>query len=196
MSIVRRGDGSLVFYHAVPLEQPAMDEIASWGRPAALVVGHDQHAVDAAPFAERLGLRMFGPARNLERLRARGLDVEPLEAIEPDRDVTFSQVDGTRTGDAFAIVRSGANATLLFADCVQNNSPDGVNVLFRLLGFTGGPRVAPPFRFLYTTDRQALATHLGRLADTTGLARLVPFHGDVIDVDPAAALRTVAASLG
>jgi hypothetical protein len=71
-----------------------------------------------------------------------------------------------------------------------------VNVLFRLLGFTGGPRVAPPFRLLYTTNRQALGAHLGRLAETAGLARLVPFHGDVIDVDPAAALRTVAGSLG
>src|SRR5262245_28064807 len=75
MSIVRRTDGSLVFYHAVPLEQSAMAEIVAWGRPATLVLGHDQHAVDAEPFATRLGLRMFGPARNLKRLRSRGLDV-------------------------------------------------------------------------------------------------------------------------
>jgi hypothetical protein len=196
MSIVRRADGSLVFYHAVPLEESAMAEIVAWGRPTTLVLGHDQHAVDAEPFAARLGLRVFGPARNLKRLRARGLDAAPLEEIERDPDVAFDQVDGTRTGDAFGTVRSGDRVSFLFADCIQNNPPDGVNVLFRWLGFTGGPRVSPPFRLLFTTDRQALATHLRRLADTSGLVRFAPFHGKVIDVDPAAALRTVAASVG
>ena len=195
MSIVRRADGSLVFYHAVPLEEPAMAELASWGRPDALVLGHDQHAVDAAPFAQRLGLRMFGPARNLKRLRAKGLDVAPLEEMSPDPSVEFGQVDGTRTGDAFGTVRSGSSVSLLFADCVQNNPGDGVNILFRLLGFTGGPRVSPPFRLLYTTDRVALAAHLRRLAETNGLTRLIPFHGNAIEVDPVAALRTVAASM-
>ena len=196
MSIVRRSDGSLVFYHAVPLEEPAMAELASWGRPDALVLGHDQHAVDAQPFAQRLGLRIFGPARNLKRLRARGLDVAPLDEMPSDPSVEFGQVDGTRTGDAFGTVRSGARVSLLFADCIQNNPGDGVNVLFKLLGFTGGPRVSPPFRLLFTTDRGALAAHLRRLAETNGLTRLIPFHGNAIDVEPAAAMQTVAASLG
>lgn len=54
MAVVRRADGTLLFFHAMPLADAAMAEIAAWGRPTMLVLGHDQHAIDAGPFAKRL----------------------------------------------------------------------------------------------------------------------------------------------
>src|SRR3954467_1700297 len=47
MVIARKGDGSLVFFHAIPLDDKTLEEVRSLGKPAYLVLGHHQHAIDA-----------------------------------------------------------------------------------------------------------------------------------------------------
>jgi hypothetical protein len=177
----------------MPLVEEAMAEVAAWGRPEVLVLGHDQHAIDAAPFARRLGLTIYGPGPNLPKLRARGLTVAgPLADLPPDAGVRFEEMEGTKTGEAVGIVTSGGRVTLLFADCCQNNPPDGMWLPLRMLGFSGGPKVVPVFRCLFMSDRKRLSAHLERLAALPGLVRVVPFHGCVIDEEPAAALGRAA----
>lgn len=193
MAVVRREDGTLLFFHAMPLEDAAMAEIAAWGRPTTLVLGHDQHAIDADPFAKRLGLAIYGPGPNLDKLRARGLEIAgSLADLPADPNIRFEEVEGTKTGEAVGVVASGDRVSLLFADCCQNSPPDGMMFPLRALGFAGGPKVVPMFRFLFMSDRARLRAHLERLAALPGLARLVPFHGSVVDVEPSAALRKAA----
>lgn len=193
MAVVRREDGTLLFFHAMPLEDAAMAEIAAWGRPTTLVLGHDQHAIDADPFAKRLGLAIYGPGPNLDKLRARGLDIAgSLADLPADPNIRFEEVEGTRTGEAVGVVTSDDRVSLLFADCCQNSPPDGMMFPLRVLGFAGGPKVVPMFRFLFMRDRARLRAHLERLAALPGLARLVPFHGNLVDVEPTAALRKAA----
>lgn len=194
MAVVRREDGSLLFFHAMPLDEAAMAGLLEWGRPGALVLGHDQHAIDAAPFAERLGLAIYGPGPNLDKLRARGLPMAgSLADLPVDPNVRFEEVEGTRTGEAVGIVTSGDRVSLLFADCCQNSPPEGMLLPLRMLGFAGGPKVVPVFRFLFMNDRARLRAHLERLAALPGLVRLVPFHGALVEDEPAAALRKAAA---
>lgn len=193
MAIVRRADGSLLFFHAMPLEAAVLDEVTAWGRPAALVLGHDQHAIDAEPFAKRLALPIFGPGPNLAQLRARGLEIAgSVGELPADPHIRFEEIEGARTGEAVGIVSAGGRTSLLFADCCQNNPAEGMMLALRMFGFAGGPKVVPAFRLLFMSDRTRLAAHLARLAALPGLARLVPFHGTVVDVDPAAALRKAA----
>src|SRR5687768_2582252 len=71
MAIVKRSDGTLLFFHAVPVDDASLAEILAWGKPKALVIGHDKHGVDAAPFAQKLGLKIYGPRLQEKRLRAR-----------------------------------------------------------------------------------------------------------------------------
>lgn len=195
MAIVRRADGSLLFFHAIPLAEQAMAEVEAWGRPGALVLGHDQHAIDAEPFAARLGLPVFGPGPNLPKLRARGLEIAgSLADLPPDPSVRFEEMDGTRTGEAVGIVTTGGRLSLLFADCCQNSRPSGMALPLRWLGFAGGPKVVPVFRWVFTTDRARLGAHLPRLAALPGLARLVPFHGGIVTENPAEALRQAAST--
>lgn len=61
MTVIRRANGTLWFYHAVPLREPELQEVLAWGRPEALIVGHAEHGSDAVPFAERLGVKIYGP---------------------------------------------------------------------------------------------------------------------------------------
>jgi hypothetical protein len=194
MTIVRRRGGTLIFYHAIPLAEPALAEVLAWGRPAELVVSHAGHGLDATPFARRLGLEIFGPRGDEARLRARFDLAGTLEDLPEDPDFAFVPVAGTRAGEPVLQVRSGGRVSLAFSDAIQAHG-DGRPLLFRLLGFQGEARVVPLFRLLFTRDRAALKAHLARLAETPGLARLIPCHGDVVEQDAAGALRRAAAAL-
>jgi len=195
MSIVRRSDGSLLFFHAIPLDEMTLAEVRAWGQPAVLVVPHDQHTVDARAFAERLALRVFGPTLNEKKLRTRVDLAGTLDQLEADPCVTFESLAGTKTGEAVGIVRSGERVSLLFADAVQAIPKETLPMVFRLFGMGGGPKVTPPFKFRFVNDRRALRSHLERLSDLPGLTRLLPCHGALTTVDAAETLKCVAAAL-
>jgi hypothetical protein len=194
MAMVRRRDGTLVFFHAIPLEERALGEVLAWGRPAQLVVAHASHGLDATPFAKRLGLSIHGPRADQARLRARFELAGFLEDLPEDPDVAFESVEGSRSGEPVEVVRSDGRVSLVFSDAIQAHG-DGQSLVFRLLGFAGEAKVVPLFRLLFTRDRAALKAHLARLAETPGLARLVPCHGAVVEQDAAGALRRAAAAL-
>jgi hypothetical protein len=197
MCIVRRSDGTLLFFHAIPLEEGALANVNALGRPALLVVGHDQHCIDARPFAERLGLRVYGPKERAARLRERVELAGTFEDLPPDPAVSVVSVPGSRLADAVAVVRSGGGSrvSLLFSDVVQNSPPNGLHWAFRVLGFSGGPKVVPAYRLLFMRDREALRSGLAEWARLPGLARLVPCHGNVVSEGAAAALAAAAAAL-
>jgi hypothetical protein len=194
MSIVRRSDGSLVFYHPVPLEERALAEVLAWGRPAQLVVAHAAHGIDATPFAKKLGIGIYGPRADEARLRARFTLAGFLEDLPRDPDVSFESVEGSRYGEPVEIVRSGGKVSLVFSDAIQAHG-DAPPAIFRLIGFKGPPRVVPMFRLFFTRDRAELKAYLARLAELPGLARLVPCHGYIEEQDAAGALRRAAAAL-
>jgi hypothetical protein len=194
MAIVRRRDGTLVFYHPVPLDEPTLAEVLAWGRPAELVVAHAEHGLDATPFAKKLGVKIYGPRADEVRLRARFDLAGFLEDLPKDPDVSFESVAGSKSGEPVEVVRSGDRVSLVFSDAIQAHG-QSQPLPFRLLGFKGGPRVIPLFRLLFTRDRAALKAHLARLAETPGLVRLIPCHGFIEEQDAAGALRRAAAAL-
>ena len=194
MSIVRRADGTLVFFHAIPLEEPALAEVLAWGRPADLVIAHAGHGIDAAAFSERLGLGIYGPRAGERRMRARWDLAGFLEDLPADPAVRFEPFEGTKAGDPVEIVRSGGRVSLVFSDVIQAHG-DRQALFFRLLGFKGEAKVVPMFRLFFMSDRTALKAHLLRLAALPGLTRLIPCHGAVVEQDAAGALRLAAEGL-
>ena len=195
MSIVRLADGRLVFHNAIPLDDSTLARVVAWGRPSVLIVPMHLHAMDAPAFRERLGLAVYTSALDLERVRAL-LPVEgSLEALPLDESVHREPLAGTKLGEAAYVVRSGPRASLLFCDAVHASLPGtGINgFIFRRMGFTGPDLRSPPaYRMRAVSDRPALKRDLLRLADTPGLARIVPSHGRVMTEEPAAALRAAA----
>ncbi len=129
MFIIKRADGSLMFYGmAIPLEETALAEVTAWGRPAILLVTHDQHMIDARPFAEKLGLRVYGPKPCEAKMRARAEIAGLLEDAPGDPTVEIVAVDGAKTGEPAVIVRSsgGQRVSLLVSDVIQNNPKGSV----------------------------------------------------------------------
>ncbi len=198
MSIVRRPDGTLLFFNAVPVGDATLAEILALGAPRDLVVPQHLHAMDAHAFRAKLKLLAFTPAASRARVAARVHVDGTLDRLRADSAVTVGSVAGFRTGEAYLLVRSGPRTSLVVADVVLNvpHGPGLPGLLFRLLGFTGDrPALPAPVRLRVLRDRGALREQLELLAATPGLARIVPTHGAIVDRDPAGALRAIAASL-
>lgn len=198
MFIIKRSDGSLMFYAAaIPLDDPALTEVTAWGRPAILLVPHDQHMIDARAFAEKLGLRVYGPKACEAKMRARTEIAGTIEDIPPDPNVEVVAVAGAKTGEAAVLVRSagGQRASLLLADAIMNNPKSSVGMLPRLMGFAGGPKVVPVFKMMFLKDKAALKQQLHAWAELPGLTRVMVCHGDTISDGAGAALKAAAAAL-
>jgi hypothetical protein len=196
MSIIKRADGTLVFYQAIPLDDASLAEVKAWGKPAVLVVPHDQHGLDARAFAEKLGVKIYGPKRNEAKMRAKFELAGTIEDLPKDPAVTFESMDGTKTGEPVAIVRSGSGrVSLIFADAYMATPSEGTAFLIRLAGFAGGPKVVPMFRMFFLKDKKALRSHFERLASLPGLAHLIPCHGVIESKDAPGTLRSVAGTL-
>jgi hypothetical protein len=195
MCIVRRSDGDLLFFHAVPLAEPALAQVLALGKPRYLVVGHHQHATDAHGFSERLGVKIFGPKLDDPGLRARCDPAGSFADVPPDPSFTLESLPGSKLGEALMVVNSGEHKSALFCDAIQNNPPEQTVLPFRLLGFAGGPKMPPIYRWMYLEDRAAMRAAFERLAALPGLQRLVPCHGRIVATDAAQSLRAVAQAL-
>lgn len=198
MSMVKRSDGKILFYHAIPLEDSLLDEIRAWGTPAYLVVGHNNHMVDAHAFREKLGLKLYGPVECAKEISARTTLDGTFEEIPGDLNVIVKSVPGTKFGEPVAIVTSGegARVSLLFCDAIQNNEKSHMPLVFRMIGFASEhPKVVPLFRLLFVKNKIALKQALLQYAETKNLSRIIPFHGAIAETNPAEALRSAANKL-
>jgi hypothetical protein len=198
MFIVKRSDGSLMFYgSAVPLEDALLAEVTAWGHPSILLVPHDQHMIDARAFSEKLGLRVYGPKACEAKMRERAEIAGMVEDIPADPWAEVVAVTGAKTGEPAVIVKSsnGQRVSVLIADAIQNNPRGSVGWLPRLMGFAGGPKVVPVFKMMFIKDKAALKRQLNEWADLPGLVRVAPCHGDAVTNGAGASLKEAAASL-
>jgi hypothetical protein len=197
MAVARLGDGRLVIYNAIALDEPEMTELERWGRPAFLVVPSGGHRNDAKIWKQRYPeLKVIAPAGAKPR-------VEEVVAVDDTRgdfgdpSVLFVAPDCTEARDCLLEVHSTRGVTVVINDLVVNMPhQSGVGgFIFRLLGFTGPlPKVAPIPRMMLVKDRAGLKALLEELAAKKDLVRVVVSHGRVIEQDPAAALRAAAAT--
>jgi len=196
MSIIRRSDGTLLFFNAIPLEDAALAEVTSWGKPSTLIVPHDAHMIDAHAFAEKLGLAVYGPKECEAKVRAKAPMAGTLEALPVDPAVRIEPVVGVKNGEPALFVTSGAGkVSLLVSDVIMNNRKDQVGLFPRLMGFAGSMKIVPVFRMMFMGDKAGLRAQIERWATLPGLTRLMPCHGDTVASGVAEGLRAAAATL-
>lgn len=198
MTVVRLGNGRLVVWSAIALAEAAMATLEATGRPAFLVVPNDHHRLDAAAWKARFPeLQVVAP----EGARDKVAEAVPVDTTAPsfgDPDVEFLTVPGTRDHEAALVVRRAGGTTLVLNDIVGNiRDEKGIGGwLLRRMGFAGDEAHVPaPVQRMLVKDREALRLQLARWAEIETLRRIVVSHGDVIEDDPRAALRELAASL-
>jgi hypothetical protein len=198
MTLVRLRDGALLVFSAIALDEDEMRAIEDFGRPAFLIVPNDHHRMDAKIWKERYpAIRVVAPEGAREAVE----EAVPVDAIEGDfgdPDVRFVTVPGTGKRESALEVRGADGLTLVLNDIVGNIRDEHSlgGWLLRRMGFAGDtPHVPGPVKFAMVADKAALGAQLRRWADLPALRRILVSHGAMIDEDPAAALRELAAAL-
>jgi hypothetical protein len=199
MTLARLEDGRVVIHSAIALEDEAMAEIEAWGRPSILLVPNAFHRLDAPAYRSRYHeLEVYCPKggrRKIEEVIEVNGTFEDLGDLP---GLGWEYLEGIGKGEAVFSVASDSGVTLVINDAVFN-MPHGKGVagfIFRYLTqSTGGPRVTRIFKFFGVKDREALRSHLERLAETPDLERIIVSHHRMISDDPAGALRQAAATL-
>src|SRR5687768_14334418 len=198
MTVVRLGDGRLVVYSAIALDEESMKRLEAFGRPAFLIVPNDHHRLDAGSWKTRYPqMKVIAP----EAARAKVAKAVPVDATGADFDdpsVRLIAVAGTGARELALEIASPAGTTLVVNDIIGNiRDASGVGGWFlRLMRFAGdAPHVPRPVKAVMVSNKPALAAQFRRWADLPSLRRILVSHGSAIEEDPRGALNALAASL-
>jgi hypothetical protein len=195
MSIVKLSNGELVFFNAMPVADEVLEEIRAWGKPSHLLVPHHAHMIDAHSFMDRLSVKLFGPKECRDKIARRAELAGTFEDLPRDSSFDIETLPGINLGEPVIRVTSENRTSLLFGDAVQNSPKATVPLMFRMMGFSGGPKMVPVFKLMFVTDKRALRAKLESLADLPNVSRVVPSHGEIVASDATTALKTVAAGV-
>lgn len=193
MTLVKRPDGALLFFNAIPVPDSTLAQIRALGRPAQLIIPNRYHSLDAAAFVEKLGVVAYAPVIDVAKVSER-VACQPMTSLPLDASLKWFAVEGFSTHETVLLSRT----TLIIADLVTNvahtfNIP---GLMMRLIGFTGPQPILPgPVRKRVGRNFPAVKALLEQLAAIKGLSRIVPTHGAVFEGDAPAALRAIANSL-
>jgi hypothetical protein len=198
MTIVRLEDGRLVIFSAVALDEPEMQAIETFGRPAFLIVPSDIHRTDARIWKDRYpDIFVVAPAGAREKVE----EVVPVNATHAelrDRRVRYLTVPGTEEREAALIVQTSSGTTLVLNDLIWNvqDRPGLSGWVFKALHFTGPePQIASVIRMHTIKDRRAVSSQLESWSHLRGLNRIIVSHGEILRGDPSGLLRNLAQSL-
>jgi hypothetical protein len=192
MTVLKRADGTLLFYNAIPVSEEMLAQVRALGTPAQLIIPNQYHALDAAAFTHRLGLTAFAPAVAVDKL-APQLKCRPVTELPLEPSLRLFTVDGFTTHEAILVV----GKTLIVADLITNapHEPGLAGLMMRLVGFTGPqPRLPFPVRKRVGGDLAAVRALMTELAGLEGLARIIPSHGGIVETNAPEVLKAVASS--
>ncbi|CAN5512370.1 hypothetical protein BH11MYX1_BH11MYX1_12540 [soil metagenome] len=197
MAIAKLADGGLVIHSAIALNEAEMAKLDALGPVKFIVVPNGYHRLDCRAYAARYPqAHVLAPPGAKTRVAQAAPQVGDLSELS-DPDVKLTTVAGTRDGEVLMIVTSGDRTSLVFTDTVFN-MPHGHGlkgfVLQHLTQSSGGPKVSRLARWFIIKDKPAFAAQLDALAAQQPVRVLVAHH-EMITIDPAGCLRTIAASV-
>jgi hypothetical protein len=192
------GDGSLAVHSAVCCNPETVASIEALGPVRWIIVPSGHHRMDApawkARFPEARVVAM--PVSHARVGQVVGVDGD--YGALPGGDVTWQPLDGVPSEGVFLHRAPDGAVSAIFNDAFMNlpaSLPGFKGWIVKVMGSTGGPKVTRTAKYFIVKDRPAYAAHLRRLADTPGLARVIPGHGDIVATDAPAALRRAADGL-
>ncbi len=194
MTVARTGSGDLVIFSAIALDEPNMAELESFGRPAYLVVPSERHRLDAPAYLKRYpNLQVIGPRAGAKKIS----EVARVDTSTPDfGDSSIRYVE--IAGDSALEVQGADGLTIIVNDLIGDiHGESGVGGwLLRVMGFAGeDPQVPGPVKLTLGKLKIEVAQQFRRWSERADLRRIMVSHGDTIETDPRATLRTLAASL-
>lgn len=198
MTIVRLGDGRLVVYSAIALDEAQMHELEGFGEVAYLVVPNGLHRMDVKAWKARFPLALVvapeGAREKVEELVP--VDLTTVDFGDPS--VSYVTVPGTAEREAALVVLTKSGTTLVLNDLIftlANRKGIG-GWLWKTVGMTSDHAHVPPLVKVRLVEDEAAVKHqLERWARIPSLNRIIVSHGAIIDTEPKRVLGSVAQSL-
>lgn len=200
MTVVRRGDGSLLLHSPIALDDARQRQLESLGPIAVLVVPNAGHRLDAPAYKARYkDVVTFCPRGGRAKVAERVSVDGTYEDYADDGVLRLETLDGVGEQEGAMIVRSSDGVSVVLNDVVMNmdKKRDLLGYFFTtVMGSAPGPRVSRLVRAWYVEDQPSLRAHLERLAALPALQRLIVSHEKMTSGPAAAAvLREAAAYL-
>lgn len=195
MTVYRAASGELVLYSVVAMTDEGMRALEALGRPAAMVIPHRRHQMDAPFYKARYpALRVLAPDPSMVRALSVDGGLDALSAYGVDARV----VPGNTYGDVAMRLPLDHGAALAVCETLTNVRPTGVlGLLFRALGPPGGGfGVARAVRLREIRNAPRLRAWLHDQANLGDVRMLLFGHGDAITADAAGALHAAASRVG
>lgn len=180
MTIVKRGDGGLIFHNPIALDDDEMREVEAFGKPAFVVVPNSFHRMDSIIYKQRYpGASVLCPQTARKRVSQVVEVAGHMGEMPKDDIVEMFHLRGMKEREGAITVRSNGKSAVVFNDAVLNLPAGGgvTNWFMAPVGTLSVPRFA---RWMMMKDGAELKQHLQELAATPGLAHVVPGHGDVL----------------
>ena len=197
MTVVGLPGKRTAIWSPVALVEPDMKRIEALGTPAFLIIPNPAHRLDARPFRARYPQAkvITAPAA-----RTRVAEAVPVDDVNADlgTDIELVTVAGVDQLELAMLVRSERGLSLLTNDFIGNvGHPKGSGawIMARLMGYGPTPRIPRVARRMFIKQPEALAAQMEQWAAIPDLKRVIPSHGDIIDEDAPAVLRSLAKSL-
>jgi hypothetical protein len=199
MTVVALSGGRSAIFSAIALKEPDMRRIEELGKPTFLIVPNGHHRLDARIFKQRFPkLKILCPQGAKDSV-SKAVSVDSTKDILKDRSVDLVTVGGTGGAEAAMVVRRAGGTTLIVNDVLANvRHPNGLGakIMARLFGFgVSGPQVPRVVKRVMIKGKRALADQFRSWASDPDLRRILVSHGDVIDSEASAVLRSLAREL-
>ncbi|HUQ04425.1 MAG TPA: hypothetical protein VM261_18120 [Kofleriaceae bacterium] len=198
MVILRMGNGSLAVHSAVCCNPETLASIEALGPVRWIIVPSGHHRMDAPAWKARFPDARVVAMPDSQKRVGQVVAVDGDYGALPVGGVTWQALDGVPSEGVFLHRAPDGAVTAIFNDAFMNlpaSLPGFKGWVVKMMGSTGGPKVTRTAKYFIVKNRPAYAAHLRRLADTPGLARVIPGHGDVVASDAAAALHRAADGL-
>jgi hypothetical protein len=196
MTIAKLADGRLVIHNAIALEEPLMQEIEAFGKPAAIVVPNGFHRLDSKVYKQRYPeAKVYCPTAAKKKV-AQVVPVDgSFDDAPRDDQVRLYHCEGTKENEGVLEVKSSDGVTLTFNDVICNMKKLGGLAGF-FLAPTGVASVPRFSRLLIVKNKKAFKDHIEKLAQTEKLSRIIVSHGAMITTDAARTLPGLGAAVG
>ena len=197
MTVVGLSGARTAIWSPIALGEAEMARIERLGPPAFLIIPNPAHRLDARPYRARYPQAKVLTAPNAVKRVEEAVPVDDSNA-DLGEGIELMTVAGVDQLELAMLVRRGDAITLITNDIIGNVANPvgpGAWIMSRLMGFGPTPRIPRVARRMFIKDSSALAGQLRDWAGMAGLQRLIPSHGEIIDVEPAAVLLRLAQSL-
>ncbi|HKP64720.1 MAG TPA: hypothetical protein VJV78_48620 [Polyangiales bacterium] len=199
MIVYRYGEGELLLHSVVALEERAMQQLESLGKPSIMLIPNWDHWAHIVAFKRRYpDLTVICPQASRARVERRiAVDVT-CEEYFPRHGIRFSVPPGMDAVEGvLELPLEDGRVALVMNDLITNvpHQPGLRGLLLRITGSSGRPRVIPLVRRGLHIDKRVMHGYLEALARRTDLTVLTTSHGECVRSHVAEVIGEVARDL-